>query len=339
MKNSSLFFLLVWLCGCSNDISGINNYKLIRPELHLGEYVQVMSSDTVVTVSRNGSAETLGLVSVNLISSELTVLDKEASEARDILTSHGIIAYRIGTQLRLFDKIVKPLSLEADRLRTFSWFGTWGRITFDSINRKSEWATIKDDGTIIASGVLRGSARNSIVRDNREMIFQQTNLGLFMSNFDGSEKGSTEDQLLIPGPSQGAYVSSLLIGETLYIASFDENEGALVLATKAAGVKIPTIETIESAPAKTYRGLDVTLFNDQGKPGLLYLDGWALRLRMARLNDKVWATQELPFKGATGFYPKVVSQNGAKLKIVFHNFRTSITSLNQSFEDLVYAEI
>src|SRR5665213_157134 len=88
-----IFFSIFIFGACSNSSGPVLNYQLLLKQYHLGEYLQVENSHSMISVNR--SEERSGLVRIHLPENELTVLDGSAKEARDILISGGKIAYRV----------------------------------------------------------------------------------------------------------------------------------------------------------------------------------------------------------------------------------------------------
>jgi hypothetical protein len=85
--------------------------------------------------------------------------------------------------------------------------------------------------------------------------------------------------------------------------------------------------------------MDIAVFDDGDHPGFIYLDAWALKIRMARFTRGQWASEELDAKGALGFYSRILEVTERKLKIAFHSFRTDHADRHQSFEDLIIADV
>jgi len=136
----------------------------------------------------------------------------------------------------------------------------------------------------------------------------------------------------------GSYARFKELNGQWYLAYFDETLGILKMATMTSeGLKI---ETVDGDPFKTYRGMDIAIFRGlNGNPGILYLDAWTLKLRMAQKTSSGWSSEVLPFDGALGFYTQVLEESDRRIRIAFHSFRTDHPDRRQSFENLMIADI
>lgn len=331
------FAITIAFAGCSSSAPQSDHYRLIQSDLHIGEYVQVYDPETVVTVSRKGA--TTGLVAINIESEDLKVLDATASEARDIKTSRGKIAYRVGKELRFYHDKPIVIAVEIEKLRTFKWHDDYGRITADNNNKKGIWITFRLDGSIISTGLIKGSARASVSDSASELVFTQTNQGLMWHRFESSDRSYQSEGFVIEGKGHGAYVAARFIASKLYVASFDELSGTLKVAERSKSGENFNISDVDGTPSKSYRGLDIAIFDDRSHAGLIYLDGWALKPRLAIFRNNKWTSRELNFKGATGFYTQIFRESEDTISIVFHNFRSTTDGIVQSFEDLAFAVI
>lgn len=320
--------------SCTTSQSPVQKYQVIRKDLHLGEYLQIENPNSLITVNR--SAENPGLVRVNLSSQEISVLDSSAREARDLRLANDKIAYRVGSELRLWIGTPVSLATNAQKLRTFHWLRDFGRLTYETLSGESRWMSIRADGKIISEGPLPGSGRSALVFKDREQLIFDSGAGLSIGFFGNENEGILEHSSIEAGV-QGDYVAAKVIGETLFVAYLDGTQGVLRLAKKVG--KDFAIETIDGNPGKTYRGMDIALFEDNGQVGLVYLDAWALKICWARLRGGVWVTEQLPIQGAVGFYNQILEQTPTSLTIAFHNFRSLLDNYEQSFEDLAVLKL
>ena len=332
--------LSIFLNACSSGSSVLKSYKVVLPGNHSGEYLQAETSNTVITVNR-GDSEIKGLVRVHLDSDLVEAINADAKEAREIKLSAGQIAFRLDKNIRLVSGGRTETVVEtAQALRHFKWSTEThsGRLYFDDVSGTSFVMTVNDRFQVESKVALPGSVR-AVTGDatGADHILYQTPAGLWWGRVTGDTRSLENIEPILPNV-QSDYAFAAFYSEGLFIAYLDKNEGVLHLFKRSTdGETSQTV--IDGTPLKTYRGMDITAFDDGGHPGWLYLDAWALKLRMARLQDGEWKSQEIPVKGAVGFYTQVLEKKDKALKVAFHNFRTEHDDHSQTFENLAVAEI
>ncbi len=329
---------LLVIMSCSSGSSDRISYQLVRPDLHLGEYLQVLNDNTIVTFSRD--AEPKGLARITIETGEISILDADASEGRDLKMSEGLFAYRIGTDIYFLNSARFLIVSEVTHLQSFQWHGDFGRITYRTKDGSSLWKTFDAHGKSITSGRLGGAVKDSIKTEMAEWLFCQTIKGLVLLIMESRDHGASRQITLTDDAYSGLYVDAKIIGDTLWIAHMHEIQGTFwVSQLKVASLKDdkPAVETelVDGEADKSYRGLDITIAAVEGRPIFYYLDGWSLRLRQAHKEASGWKTRELSLNGALGFYTQIISENAEQIVAATHNFRINLDGVRQSFEDLL----
>jgi hypothetical protein len=349
LKNSiklyiSILALFALACSNSSKPVSVSSYSLIKPELHLGEYLQVENEDSLITVQRIDHRD--NLVRVKPSTGEIQTLDETETRLRELKLSAGRIIYRAETSLRYYiNKDVKTLqipgNLEVSKLTSFLWKPKveLGRITFVTTKNQSKWATLNNDGIITHIGDLPGEVRSNLQDGlSNELLLFQTHqdlqLGIFKSDLSG-----LGFQYKIESGLVGSYAAMKFHRNELHIAYLDETDGTLKLAKAYNYYQHFVISRIDGKPHDDYLGMDIALFSDNDSVGILYLDAWNLKLRMARYIKGQWLAQQLPIDGAVGFYSQVLSIKDGNLKFAFHNFRSDDDLGNSTFEDLAVTTI
>ncbi|MDB5036897.1 MAG: hypothetical protein JWQ35_425 [Bacteriovoracaceae bacterium] len=336
MKSMPFYILIAIICSgfisCTSSSSSVSEYNLPLKPYKLGEYLQVENANSLITVNR--SDEQTGLVRIELSTETLSVLDPSAKEARDIHMSSGKITYRVDQEIRLWNN--KPISLMGgvSRLRTFNWMKTFGRITYENLKLESRSLTFREDGKVISDSEIPGSGRAELAfASHPDCLVFQNSEGLFWGYFGNESEGIKESWPIEKGKA-GAYVTAREVNGTLSVAYFDDDAGILKLAKKSNLAETFATDVVDGTSGQTYRGMDIAIFNDHGEPGLIYLDGWALKTRLARFFNGKWKSIELPLRGAVGFYNQIIAENDETITIGSHNFRTQIDDYHQIFENL-----
>ncbi|MBN8555531.1 MAG: hypothetical protein J0L93_08815 [Deltaproteobacteria bacterium] len=307
----------------SSSVSSLSEYQLIHPELSLGEYLQVKNSSELITVNRSSSQG--GLVKISLPSGEITVLDASASEARDIKISEDQVAYRVGQELRLLSQTnghtYTVLSQKISKLRSFDK----DLLCFENEKSQPKWMRIDSQGRPTSSGELPGSVKATAVLNDVLYLAYQNDDGFFFAQFP-QNSSEVKDSLLIEATGEdenvGSYAAMRFFGSEVIIGYLAENTGQFKIARKKSTQDQFHTEVIDGIANKNFRGMDIAIFNDRGKPGFLYLDAWEYKLRWARQQNGKWISHQLPIQGAVGFYNQIIQENSDEILIGFHNFRS-----------------
>jgi len=323
-------------CGDGSS-SRIRSSKIIHEEVHLGEYMQVESPTSLISVQRDG--ESPGIVRINLKTDSIEVLDPSAKDARDIRASADVVAYRVGFSLKFWKSggVFQLIDFPILRLRGLQTIDQALRVYVDTSLDQSMWLKLDAAGNLLSSGALAGSLRANLLNAQGEEVFllQETNEFSFWK----FESEIPHKLVTIETGKLGSYAAMKFLSDgSLWAGYFDETAGTL----KAISLLDPShkIHLVDGIPGKTYRGHDIAIFDDQGKPGFVCLDAWSLKIRMARMSESgIWTSEDLGVKGALGFYNQILDLSNRRLKIATHYFRTDHEDRRQSFENLGILEI
>ena len=197
---------------------------------------------------------------------------------------------------------------------------------------------------MLGTGKLGGQVKSSLKIGTRHLAILQSEQGLTALVFDEPQKTFIRHWRLTEDPASGAYVTTRVINDSIWLAHMHEVLGILSVTqipVAALDEDKPTMTTeiVDGEADKSYRGLDIAIASFRGQPVLYYLDGWALRLREALRKDGGWTSREIPLDGALGFYTQVLEENDERLTLGCHNFRTNLDKTNRSFEDLMTFQV
>jgi len=252
--------LFIQLAACTSGQEPIlHSYEVIRRDDHLGEYLQVESPNSLITVNRKGVIK--GLVRVNIKTQEIQTINPLATEARDLLFRSGKLIYRIDEQVHFRNNEQHvELPLKAKKVRTFIWKTGYGRITYEDHYGISHWATLYEDGRLLATGELPGSGRSSLINsDEKELLVYQNDrgfsLGLFKDELSGLEKSFT-----IENGKLGSFAQMTLTKEGILIAYLDESKGVLKTALVTNNYSTFDIRLVDGTPNETFIGMDIAFF-------------------------------------------------------------------------------
>ncbi len=328
------FFIII---GCTQESGphslriGDIRYRIVQQDLSLGEYAKLENKDTVITVSR--TPPTVGLVKVDLSTSAVEVLNAEAGNARDIFALGSLILFRLENKIVFQNESSnKVLIHDASKL-----LGLWKNsdhyeFAYEDKSNVSKHILFSKEGIIQNTPHFPASFRAQA--EGRWFLFQKAD-GLWLY-----ERSGIWIPRVLFGPKLfSSYVRFVVRDKKFRIAFLDEESGILRFSEISQDFSSATLEVIDGEENNHYRGMDIASFQDGDELGYIYLDAWALNLRMARKIDGHWKSTSLPFKGAVGFYNQTASLSDRELRIVFHNFRSEHDDLTHSFEDLAVAEI
>lgn len=336
--------LLTGLTGCSTPSSHtVVKANWVRSDLSIGEYLQAENSRSLLTFVRDGPPSTRGLVRVFTDQPTIEVLDPNAADGKDLHRSNSWIVYRKNSQgLVLIDQ--KPIAFSdfIEKIRAVYASDDQIKVFVDTPDHKSALIVLDSHGEIIRQTPLPDSPRAVFVFGEKTRLLSQSPSGLYLSTLNDKTDALSEVTLIEAGDC-GSYVAVDTVGSQLWIAYLDQENGLLRLATRDANDSTFRLETVDGTPNKTMRGMDIVFFRDEslGKDlrGLAYLDAWALKLRIARLKNGQWRSEQIQIRGSLGFYSQVLETSPQKLKLAFHSFRTESESLDPTFEDLGIVDI
>ncbi len=327
----SAVILLLIQCG-ESPRNIVSKFQLVREDDHLGEYLQNLDSDTLITVRRN--TDHPGLVRLNLASEQIDVLDPDAGEAREIKATQSHVAYRLASKVRVLNLAASQiieLPYPALKLTGFLLMEDQWHVSILTSEDQSLYLILNSDGQEIRRQRIQGEVlAQGLTPEGKEYLVTRLKDSLLFTLTGQTPEVVAESKI-------GAYAAVYFKDSQALIAYFDEGEGTLKLASRQSSGW--TIELVDGEPGKTYRGHDIAFFKDGSGFGLLYLDGWALKLRMARRKNGAWQSEALDLQGALGFYTRVLREDPDRLKIAFHAFRTDHPDRRQSFEDLHVIEV
>lgn len=338
----SLVFILqgLFLGACDQgSVSRVQKAKIIKEPFHWGEYLQIASDQSLITVRRDG---TEGLVRLDPHSETYVSLDTSAQGARDILTSGAWIAYRSNDAL----KIKTPDSLfqttpVIKHINAFRNVESEAWVAVETFEEKSELWKLSSQGIFLERLSLPMKPRDLLPTQEGPRVFLI--IGEDANSLNLYRLDVNQIKLIKPITSgvTGRYTKAMAHQGRVYVASFNELTGGLSLSSAPLeNLEAWTTEVIEDpSTSPMYRGMDIALFPDKESVGLIYLDAWALKLRIAEKRKDKWFTEELPLSGALGFYSVVLGLTEETIEVAFHAFRSDHPDRRQTFEDLWIAEI
>ncbi|HND85634.1 MAG TPA: hypothetical protein PLU50_07485, partial [Pseudobdellovibrionaceae bacterium] len=128
MKRFGILFCF-GLLSCEGGASKISNLEIVEESSSLGEYLQMESSTSLITVKRESPG---GLVRVRTQDKSIEILDPDALQAKDIFFSQGRIAYRLGNAIRIWSEgKIAELPVVAAKLRGFQVSSAGLRLAWD----------------------------------------------------------------------------------------------------------------------------------------------------------------------------------------------------------------
>ncbi len=341
-KTIEIFLMLGFaatVSSCANEsLSPIESYTLPHNDMHIGEYLQVDSTSTIYSFAR--TSDSTQLISISPQTFDISVLDIEPKDARELKLSDGSLAYRINREIKFkVNSVTSILQTNAQKLASFNRQQDFSRITYKTIAGENRWFTFKDNGRILADGMLSGEVKASLQIRDKTFVALQTSEGLSLAEW-GNETEGLKNILVIAKGNIGDYVDLQEINGRIFIWYFDQSNGTLKIAEQlgqSSGSFV--VESVDGEANKTYIGLDIAGFNDRGQPGAVYLDGWRLKMRWARKKEGKWVTEELPIKGAVGFYNRIIETTLTTITVASHNFRSELPRYDASFEDLAITKL
>lgn len=331
-----LLIMLAGLTSCSSSSSSpLISYGLIHEEKSIGEFLKTSPKEWV-TADRSSSSG--GLIRIDPQSHQIEVLDPTAFQAKDIFLSDSKILYRVDKEIRFWNSRVQSLKTNALKIWNFIWCEDYGLLFYQNTSRQNLWLRIRSDGSILDEGTAPGEGREILEKDKTLYWFYNQGSGFYLLTWPSSEAPKAQGAL-IEAQVQASYVDARFLNERLWVAYQDHGAGTFKMASRANTESPFLIEVVDGTPNQTYVGMDPAIFKDQSTPGIVYMDGWKLKLRLARKIEGQWKTQEIPIQGAVGFYTNIISESSDEIQIAFHNFRSQIDTYEARFENLAIARL
>lgn len=338
MKKLVYFFLFSFLSSCSqSSFEEEQNFFIGIEDEHIGEYLQKIDSNRVITVIRKSTNKSrLGIVELNLKDGSWKRLVAKATEARDIKYDPEALVFREGQSL-----VIKEGS-QIHRITAYP---------FEKIDQ-----FINDSGEYYISGVLDSGESISLCWVSGEVVKAGflpgrllevmegpggERLGVFSSSqdlqlarFRSCREGFESPRIAVAG-SQSKYIQGDWNSSRLFFAYLDEELGTLNYALSTQGVSDLETGLINGAAFQSYIGMDMVLFEkNKTYPSILYMDGVSLGIRVSQYRNGSWLHFDPGIPGAVGFYSQILSRNSSELDIIFHAFRSVSSKGEVSFEDL-----
>lgn len=330
----TLFLVLACfsLLACSGSSSSLPT-TVIHEELHIGEYLQSSKDPKLFyTFARDGKKA--GLVSVNIETKALKLIDSEAAQGRDLMFIDQSWIYRLDTQIVRHsggERFVTP-SPKIRRLRsaTKTPEDEWEYI----YDNESQSFIVCGNSRVPMAGIglktfQRKDAYFTIVHYQNELILVER--AICESSPIRSRKLAEQNQI--------RYLGIWKTEPQLELAFLDELKGQLFWLTYDYESETSKLEVIDGLPGENFVGMDIAFFKDGDRPGIVYLDAWALKIKMARFQEAKWKSWKLNVPGAVGFYNQARRLDETRVEILFHAYRTQLESLGSSFENLVRTEV
>lgn len=305
-------------------------------DLHIGEFLNLTEDSKLVTVIRDEeSLAGSGLILIDPETKEILELDEAAIDASDIYYSNSSYAYRRTNEIIFFDSSPLPiLGIQARRLRGFHRKGDQVILAYESAGSKNALACLNSSAELSSQFSFPGEIEELFEISDRVFLSATSSDGLTLYEIEECGQELLFVKTLSSKHSTVGFVKSFQTSDLLYTALLNENTGQLQLLQWRLDAESAEIETVDGTPFEHYRGMDVSFFPDKTKPGLIYLDAWALKIRIARWVGDAWISKELPLEGATGFYNTFLSKNGNHLRFATHSFRNLASPYSSSFENL-----
>jgi hypothetical protein len=331
----SLSILAAFLSTCGDENSSpILRSEVHHSELNWGEYLQKESETSLITVSRGDISG--GIVRLHLDSNRVEVIDPTAREARDLLLSQGQIAYRLNDEIHLSSDASRVIATGAARLRSFFFDPKQSSadIAVDGIDRRSYLIHFTTDPLQETTALpILGSVRASFEWKQDQYFLIQTATGLELGKRSDLATGKSFQKV---SSVQSSYAAVLVTADDLHIVYLDDDTEDLKWARRPAHLDNGDFEI---KPLDSELRQDLELYDDHGKPGVFGVTR-DLTLRWSHSGpDGNIVSEDLPFQGALGFYPKVISAQVDALEIAFHTFRTTKPDGSSLFESLTTARI
>jgi hypothetical protein len=351
--NHPLFVVACFVCILASILTACSSKPLFEKSIShqnvkrdklWGEYLQKSpwASDQILTFVRNPLNQKdpqAGLVAFNLSSQEISVLDPEAHEGKDLQVSSRAAFYRIGDQIfywnpkqkmLLASQIKKLLGANEDvriQVSLERTDGVSGLLCF------SEGGSVfhASAGRLVASIFAGAEASLHLTERESSLHLEQASCAKgFFASQKIEESGRVSDAKFHLSKSK------------IWLAYLPEEKGSLKLLSMTLQDQDLTVSQIENVAGKDYEsvmGMDVAFFDDGEKPGLVFLDAQELKLWWARFHKDQWKSEKIRISGALGFYNLVIGKTDDHLRLATHAFRSIDERDEYSFEDLIITEL
>lgn len=310
--------------SCSSQ-SSVVEAELLFEGKQMGEYLQRKDSQAFTFV-RNGDQR--GLVSVDLDSLKLEVLDPKGYSGRDLMWAEPYWIYRLENEVVFWRPGDRKLLATPDIHRLKSVLkNEEGVFELSYIDHLEETRIQCGDQIYNLSGRILHSAW----KQDRIWSLAHYQEGLFLIQRDFCSNQIRESKKL----AKAVLVKDVSVwseSPELAFTYLNEMTGELFWLVLTDWEQDPVIERVDGQAGESFVGMDLSFFEDQEAPGMIYLDAWALKIRMARKIEGEWKSEQLPILGAVGFYNQALRVNETEVDLVFRAYRAQLRSYASQFE-------
>lgn len=339
-----LFLVSLSACQSKPLFDSSIAHRSIHPELHVGEYSVALNSKELLTFSR-GPQEPTGLIKVNIETGAIEVLDSNAKYGKDLILQGSWLYYRMENSLyrKPLDsndvKLVQKITSDVEKLKAVTLAGDYEFLLLKKEKAGDFLICRKGQSSEFTAHPLSQQGVSMRAGETGQVILLiETASGLYLANAN-CEQGFEKSQI-IEAHAQSNYARFYQDQGRSWLAYLQEEKGTLqMLEFETQNLKIKENLRAAGKEFETYVGMDIALFADGEKPGILFLNGQTLKLHMARWQNRKWNEAALKITGALGFYNTVLMNEKKKLRISTHAFRAINAKNDYSFEDLLVLDL
>lgn len=344
------FLVILNACGGTDRSREIASESiLIKPEkasfdqrpyseFHIGEYIQRLNEDELITVIRDPKDEVPGgIIKLNTNSGEISSLVPNAVEARNLFWMERTqdLFYKIDSSIYSLSQQDSPVIQQIESLLLVSDFYNYQMLHTQTKNFDYVSYCLNSSNEVVSQSHMSGRVIAQWEESESQRLLIQTPLGIASAIWkDCALEFPSQVQLILPGV-KAQFADLLKADEFVWISFLNPDNGSLELLRIDRSDFSFEREVVDGSDALTYVGMDSKLFRYGPKPGILYLDAWSLELKMALWDKDRWKYAKFPFRGSYGFYTSVMKQfSPSHLRIAFHSFRELTEDNQNKFENL-----